>query len=1145
MTEMAGTESLNRIWSSLLSCGEDGLSLTGLAGASHALILARLEIESSNPLLIITATPSEAEKMLKDLRFFLRGSSLPEESLCLFPQWEVLPYDDKAPHPEIVRERMDTLSRLLHRQALIVVTTIRALLQRILPRKALLRGCLKFRVGDTVNPDRLAENLLLGGYHQHDLVEVPGTFSRRGGIFDLYPPNRDCPVRLEFFGDEIESIRLFSPLDQRSTETIPHFETLPSREILLDRTAKEYFRKRPGASSHPLASKLEEALLPEGIEFYTPLFTPAMESLFDYMPENTMAVLFHPDEISHHAESFFREVQERYDIARHQGRVPCGTGDLYISPDEFNDLVGALPTLRFDLLSREKNHEIRFRTESIGGLSLPGKSRIQALIERVRPLKEKTRILLVARTNGQADRLMEILSGEEEIPCSRFADFAIDQMKRGVVSILVGTLSAGFRFPLFDLTCLTEDEIFGVKRIHRPAGRYHEGPFLPSLSELKEGDYVVHVDHGIGKYRGLREVTVEGIARDLIRIEYANHDFLYVPPEKIHLIQKYSASDGHSVRIHPLGGTGWEKLKGKVRRSIEEMSRELIELYARRRMVRGFSFSPPDRYFREFEETFEYEETPDQKKAIEDVLADMQKAEPMDRLICGDVGYGKTEVAMRAAFKAALDGKQVAILVPTTLLARQHYDSFRQRFRSFPVQVEMLSRFRSRGEQKKILAKVRKGEIDILIGTHRLLSKDISFQRLGLVIIDEEQRFGVRHKETFKKLRHEVDVLTLTATPIPRTLEMTFMGIRDISIINTPPEDRMAVYTRVARFSEEIVREAVRRELDRGGQVFFVHNRVRDIDRIAAMVRRILPEARMGVAHGQMEEQRLEEVMLRFVDREIDILVSTSIIESGLDIPNANTMIIHRPEEFGLGQLYQLRGRIGRTRHRAYAYLLTRADRSMTREARQRLQVIQELTELGSGFQLAARDLEIRGAGNLLGAQQSGFIAAVGFDLYMQLVNQVARKIKGETEQASVEPDVQMQVSARIPKTYIREDRLRLDLYRRLAILEDPNDLERIADEIRDRFGAPPLETENLFRLIDLRILCRRLRIRNVREQARKILFTFDPKTPISRERMLHFIRSHPDRIQLPSEYQVELSKQEGSFQEVCNQAKNFLQELI
>ncbi|MDX1763270.1 MAG: CarD family transcriptional regulator, partial [bacterium] len=762
---------LNDLWEALLSGREEHLHLTGLWGASRACIIGQLQKEKGAPLLIVTAKPSEADRLHKDLAVFLdspSGSDLP--TLTLFPQWEILPFDDKSPHGEIVRQRIGTLHRLLQGDRLIIVTTIRALLQKVLPREAVIRSCFDFKVGDTLDTEQLTEALLEGGYERTDLVEQPGTFCLRGGIFDLFPSNHEFPVRIDLLGDEIESIRRFSPHDQRSTDDVTQVETVLTREILLDPEARRTFAKGIADTPHPLADALTEGTM-EGIEFYAPLFYPSMETLLDYLGDDTVVFLDQPDEIARQGETFWLEIAERYDVAYHQGRAPCSVDALYLNPETCAERVRQKPILSCGVLAEEGARECAIPSRSTAGLAQPGKSRIAALADRLREIARDEQVLIVVRTTGQAERLMELLSAEEEIPSVRVDRFSNAMGTAGTVAILTGRVSTGFTLPLLNLTVITEDEIFGIKRTHRHARPAKEKPFLTRLSELKEGDYVVHVDHGIGIYRGLREFAVEGMPRDMIRLEYAAKDILYVPPEKIHLLQKYSGSEGHKVKINRLGGPGWEKLKGRVKKSIEEMSRDLIELYAKRKMAAGFACSPPDHLFREFEETFEYEETPDQERAIQEVLRDMEKPQPMDRLVCGDVGYGKTEVAMRAAFKAVLDEKQVAVLVPTTLLAQQHYDTFSNRFSAFPVKVEVLSRFNTRGEQMKITDAVKKGEVDILIGTHRLLSKDVAFRDLGLVVIDEEQRFGVRHKEKLKQLRQEVDVLTLSATPIPRTLE--------------------------------------------------------------------------------------------------------------------------------------------------------------------------------------------------------------------------------------------------------------------------------------------------------------------------------------------------------------------------------------
>ncbi|MFQ5585661.1 MAG: transcription-repair coupling factor, partial [Thermodesulfobacteriota bacterium] len=684
---------------------------------------------------------------------------------------------------------------------------------------------------------------------------------------------------------------------------------------------------------------------------------------------------------------------------------------------------------------------------------------------------------------------------------------------QGKASIIIGELRSGFRAHDLSLAIVTEDEIFGERVKRRPPPSRRLEAFLTQLQDLDSGDYVVHSDHGIGIYRGLKRLHLEEIENDFLVLEYQGGDRLYLPAQRLNLISKYHGFEGKTPPVDRLGGSGWSKTKGKVKRAVEEMARELLELYAARNVVEGFSFSRPDSIFAEFEASFEYEETEDQQRAIGEVLDDMQRGRPMDRLVCGDVGYGKTEVAMRAAFKAVLDGKQVAILVPTTVLAQQHYHTFTKRFAPYPVQIDMLSRFRSSGEQKESVEKLKRGDTDIIIGTHRLLQRDVVFKNLGLVVVDEEHRFGVRHKERLKQIRKHVDVLTLTATPIPRTLHMSFAGIRDLSIINTPPEERLAIKTIVTRFDEATVRDAVMRELLRGGQVFFVHNRVSGIDGIAERLRAIVPEARIAVAHGQMKSRELEKVMDTFVNKGYDILLSTSIIESGLDIPSANTIIINRANMFGLADIYQLRGRVGRSRHRAYAYLLVPPDMALTGDARKRLEVLRELSGLGAGFRIATHDLEIRGAGELLGSAQSGQIGMVGFEMYNQLLEEAVRELRGEKVEQQPEPEIHLSIPAYLPEGYIPDTKQRLNLYKRMATVTDDSEIDDLRVEVRDRFGTIPPLVDNLFKIVSLKLLLKRGGIAELLQRGREIHLRCGEDTGVDTCTLMDLMKSEPQRI--------------------------------
>jgi transcription-repair coupling factor (superfamily II helicase) len=720
-----------------------------------------------------------------------------------------------------------------------------------------------------------------------------------------------------------------------------------------------------------------------------------------------------------------------------------------------------------------------------------------------------------------------------------------DNAPPSTITILLGDISRGFRLPESRLALVCEEELFGKRVRRRGVSEVRKKQILSSLAELKPGDHMVHVDHGIGLYRGLQHISVSGVGGDFLLLEYAGGDKLYLPVDRLGLVQRYVGPEGSSPSLDRLGGTSWEKSKGKAKKAIEELAGELLEIYAQRQICEGFAFSPPDEMYREFEASFAWEETPDQLSAIQDVLADMQHSRPMDRLVCGDVGYGKTEVALRGAFKAALDGKQVGVLVPTTILAQQHYETFHERLKEYPVTVEVISRFRTPKEQKAILERLKKGDIDIIIGTHRLLQKDVAFKDLGLMIIDEEQRFGVRDKERLKAFRAVVDVMTLTATPIPRTLYMSMMGIRDLSIIDTPPVDRLAIKTFVSRFSEELIREAVMRELRRGGQVFFVHNRVQTIAKRAELLTALLPEARIAIGHGQMGEHELEKVMLGFMHGETNLLICTTIIESGLDIPNANTLIVDRADTFGLSQLYQLRGRVGRSTQRGYAYLLIPGESSISSDARERLKILQDISELGAGFRIATHDMEIRGAGDMLGNRQSGTVTEIGFELYNQMLEETICRMRGQETVERVEPEINLKVPAFIPEAYIRDPNQRLVAYKKLTQAENEDDVLDIQNEISDRFGKYPLATAYLFEIMKLRIMLKRLLARQIDYDGRQVIISFHPATPASPDTIIAMMRSEPKSYQFSPDYRLTCLVKGTAFEDIIDTARKVLLRLM
>jgi transcription-repair coupling factor (superfamily II helicase) len=1080
------------------------IGLTGLAGSSKAYLISHWRERVKGPLLIIVPHLRNAESLFEDLRFFLKEK---QDLLCLFPEWETLPYDEIPPHPEIVRERVRCLFSLLKGEEAVVVSSIRALMQKVLSPSDLKESLFSLFVGGEVDREQLIHFLQEAGYSSARIAEEMGDFSLRGAIVDIYTPFYEEPLRLQFDGDRLESIRRFDPETQRSVtqETMENAILLPARDLSKD------------LSSQPLSI------------------------LFDYLKGNGMVFVEEGDEVEKEAKAFFNLVEGHYEKALSR-RAPVAPPDsLYLS---FKDLFHSLERFQTVFLQEgpvapsqcqhvfpfemETNEDLR--KEMMPALSVKESfgeiSPFSIFLKRLRDWHEKgRRIFVVSHTEAQAERLRDLLSHYEVMSFlekSRGFREALNRPQRAL-TLFIGPLSSGFRNPKEGWILLTEEEIFGERRRLRE-GRVRprmlgtEGAPLTSTRELREDDFVVHIDYGVGLYKGLKHLSIEGVSNDYLLLEYLDGDKLFLPVDRLNLIQRYVGGDGRTPKLDKLGGTSWQRTKNRVKAAVSEMVKEILDLYAVRKVFRGFGFSPLDQHYKEFEATFEYEETPDQIKTIEEVMEDMGNPKPMDRLICGDVGYGKTEVAIRSTYRAMMDGKQVAVLVPTTVLAQQHHQTFSARFKNYPVVIEMLSRFKSPRQQKEILKRVREGRVDILIGTHRLLQKDVAFRDLGLVVVDEEHRFGVHHKEKLKQMRKLVDVITLTATPIPRTLQMAISGIRDLSLIQTPPENRLSIRSFVVRYDDEVIREAVLRELGRGGQVFFVHHRVQNIHAMAHHLKRLIPEASLAIAHGQMREKELEKVMFQFVKGEYNLLLCTSIIESGLDIPTANTILINHAEQFGLADLYQLRGRVGRGSHQAFAYLLIPSELTLSKDAMKRLRAIQELSELGSGFKLAMHDLEIRGAGNLLGQSQSGHIAAVGFELYTQLMEKAVRQLKGEEVIEEITPEIHFRHPAFIPEFYVEDPPERLSLYRRLSLCRSDEEVESIREEMVDRFGRMPVEGDRLLEVIKVKILLTRLSIRKFEETPSQWVLTFDEATRVSPQRVVDLVRGGKGKYRLTPE---------------------------
>ena len=1115
-----------------------------LIRSARAYVLASLLRYLTRPVLVVVPRPEEARRLVEEL---LAWTETPG-AIHLLPDPGVLPFE-RAPWPlENRGHRLAALAALARAAEeparVLVVASVRALMHWTLPPREMRLGLRRLRVGQHIQLGELLERWVAWGYSPVDVVEEPGTFSRRGGIVDCYPPNAQHPVRMELFGSQVDSLRLFDPSTQRTFARVQEVWIGPAREALprFGTAAAEKVAGIRLEGCHPVAQsqirqdleRLRQGASFPGMELYLPYLYEVEASALDYLPRDGLLVVEDPLEVEEAmAEALGQAEELRRDLV--------AAGDL---PEEFaSPYVDVAPLLqrlreepRLFLSSAEEPPvpgELAYRfhlAERYGGQL----KRVVAEVQRCQA--QRSRVVLLSR---QASRLRELLdeAGVVVAPSSSLSE----PPAPGSVVVARHILGEGW---VLDCSAsarptpgpeafylLTDGELFGwarpkPRRARRPRAVAPEAFF----ADLQPGDYVVHIEHGIGRFWGLATLNLDGVPKEYILVEYAAGDRLYVPVHQADRLSRYVGLSEEPPALHRLGTADWEQVKARAREAVDEIARELLDLYATRAVVRGHAFSPDTPWQRELEVAFPYLETEDQLHAIEAVKADMEREVPMDRLICGDVGYGKTEVAVRAAFKAVMDGKQVAMLVPTTVLAQQHFKTFQERLAPFPVEVEMLSRFRSRARQKEILRRLEEGSVDIVIGTHRLLQKDVHFKDLGLVIIDEEQRFGVAHKERLKQLRKEVDVLTLTATPIPRTLHLSLTGVRDMSTIETPPEERLPIWTVLAEYDDALVRQAIRRELDRGGQVYFVHDRVQGIEQMAAHVQNLVPEARVAVAHGQMPEKDLERVMLWFANGEVDVLVCTTIIESGLDIPNANTILINRAHRFGLAQLYQLRGRVGRSAVRAYAYLLVPKHYILSPVERRRLEAVVEARDLGAGFHIAMRDLEIRGAGEILGARQHGHIAAVGFDLYCRLLAEAVRRLRQEREEgrpaeaageaplprrgpgprrrrrgeASLLPlvSIELPLQAYIPDDYVPSERLRLQLYRRLASVQEPAQVKELESELQDRFGPLPEPVQNLLYQLRLKTLALAAGAQAVTQEEGQFVIHAESLEQMNRERL-------------------------------------------
>ena len=1143
-------EAAGELKSRIEAGGERRFPVMGLKGAANALMLREAAVTMLRPLLVVTPSASEAEALAGELGFFLDQApecDAAQARVQLLPAWELRPFAHLSPPPDTQAAQLAALFALRRAKAPLIVTSVEALMTRTIAVRTFDDNVITIGLAESLDLEALVDTLAAMGYQRVPQAEERGDFSVRGGIVDIFSPLHHQPIRFELEGDLVTSIRHYDPSTQRSLGEVEEAIVIRTRHVpasslhqqkLIDRVAvrcAEIGMVRKETAE--LTETLENGLLFPGVELIAPYIDqPGLQSLFDYLPHNTLAWLIEPGRVLGEAGRFAERIAAEAAAAQAKPVFYPAPAQMFLGVEDFERSlaalvsveVGSLVTVAMPRAGWAAPIEVKCHaslrlgaTELTGGRSVPSFEPLVTELNEVR--RSHARALMIVEGANQAARLrrhLEAYNVEVNSDCKAFAELLESADFRPV--IMEGEIAAGTVLEKDGVFIYSEEDLFGEPRTRRRIRGSTKGPLL-NLEEVRPDDFVVHIEHGIGKYRGLKHMRVADVEGDFLNLEYAGNDTMYVPVERINLVQRYIGGDGSEPKLDRLGGGSWDRIKKRTREAVLAMASELIDIYAAREAMDGHSFPHPGRDYEEFAERFEFEETPDQQAAIDDVILDMSRAKPMDRLVCGDAGFGKTEVALRAAFIAVMDGRQVAVLVPTTILAEQHWNNFCNRFKDYPVRVAMVSRFRTARDNRKTIEDVRKGLIDIVIGTHRLLQDDVEFPKLGLLIIDEEHRFGVVDKERIRRLRKLVEVMTLTATPIPRTLHMAMLGIRDLSVIQTAPPDRQSVRTFVAHFDDGLIRDAILRELNRSGQVFFVHNRVENIDYMARHLRGLLPEARIAIAHGQMKEQELETVMRDFIGNRVNVLVCSAIIESGLDIPNANTMLINRADHFGLAQLYQLRGRVGRSKRRAYAYLLIPGEHIITRDAKRRIEALRELVEAesGTGFKLAIHDLEHRGAGNLLGREQSGQIAAVGFELYTEMMEQAIRELRGEPQRPDFEPELRLGVPAYIPDSFVDDENERLVLYRRMARATSLSDLGEIRDEMRDRFGPVPTLVENLISAMNLRRQMREMMIVSALLKKNELEIKFHPDAPVDTPKLEAMAKANRRMVRLTPSYQV------------------------
>lgn len=1088
--------------------------------------------------IIITHSDSKAKEIYNDYRYF-------DRQVYIYPAKDVLFYSADVHGNTIVRQRLEILKKIKNREPATIILTIDATMDCLTELKELDNSVRNIKVGQTLDIGKFTEYLAEIGYEKNGLVDDMGQFAVRGGIIDLFPVTEEAPYRIELWGDEIDSIRSFDVDSQRSIENLQELTIFPATEIILDnqriqdgiRRLQEEYRqhgeklkaaneleqyRRLTKSVESFVEEVTEFHAVLGVESYIKYFYDKTISFLDlFQKDEALIFLDEPNRVSEKANAFELEFRESMTARLRDGYILPRQADVINAYSLISEKISKHRTVLISTLMQHMKDYSPRETFHIEVKSVsPYNNIFDELVSDLKSYKKRGyKIVVLSPSETRAKRLAEdIRFNEVEVTYQEKLD---GDLQPGQVIVTNGKLKRGFEYPLLKFVVISESDIFSAKDRQKKKKKKEQSKYsgakINGFADLVVGDYVVHERHGLGIYKGLEKIEVEQVSKDYISIEYQGGSNLFIPAAQLDMIQKFSSAGTRKPKLNKLGGPEWEKTKAKVRGEVKDIAKSLVDLYAVRQTKKGFQFNEDTVWQREFEELFPYDETQDQLDAIEATKKDMESTKIMDRLICGDVGYGKTEVAIRAAFKAVNSGKQVVVLVPTTILAQQHYNSFAERMKDFPINIAMLSRFRTPKEQKQTIAGLKDGMVDIVIGTHRVLSKDIVFKDLGLLVVDEEQRFGVTHKEKIKSLKRDVDVLSLSATPIPRTLHMSLIGIRDMSVLEEPPVDRRAIQTYVLEYNEALVREAIHREMNRGGQVYYVYNRVNNIEEITNTIAELVPEANVSFAHGQMGERDLEKIMLQFINGELDVLVSTTIIETGLDIPNVNTMIIHDANQLGLSQLYQLRGRVGRSSRTAYAFLMYKRDTMLKEIAEKRLSAIREFTDLGSGFKIAMRDLEIRGAGNLLGAAQSGHMEAVGYDLYCKMLNDAVRRQRGESIDEEFETAVDLNINAFIPATYVRNEIQKLDLYKRIASIENDEECEDMLDELTDRYGDPPTDVINLVRIALLKAKAHAVFINQVIQKVNKVHFVMNRNAKINVERIDELLKSYDNKLTLVS----------------------------